>query len=100
MVRWEFKQAGLNINYVDGIRYLGSYLGPKEELEAWVQPKVEAWSHGVRTLAKTSKRYTQSVYAGLGMSLQIERQYLKKECPWGRIYDGSYVRCPKRGLLH
>ena len=25
----EFKQAGLNLNYVDGGSYLGAYLGPR-----------------------------------------------------------------------
>ena len=28
----ELKWAGLNLNYVDGGRYLGAYLGPREEL--------------------------------------------------------------------
>ena len=51
----EFDQVGLNLNCVGGSRYLGDYLGPREELEAWVRPKVEAWAHGVRTLAKISK---------------------------------------------
>ena len=27
-----FEQAGLNLNYVGGSRYLGAYLGPKEEI--------------------------------------------------------------------
>ena len=31
------------------------YLGPREELEAWLQPKVEAWAHGVHTLDKIAK---------------------------------------------
>ena len=32
-------------------------MGPREELEAWVRPKVEACSHWVLTLAKIAKRY-------------------------------------------
>ena len=47
-------------------------MDPREELEEGVLPKVEAWAHGVRTLAKIVKRYLQSAYSGLGMSLQIE----------------------------
>ena len=77
----EFEQTGLNINYVDGSQYMGRFLGPREELEDWVRPKVEAWSHRVCTLAKISKRYPQSIYAGLGMSLQIECQYLQRTVP-------------------
>ena len=64
----EFERAGLNLNYVDGGRYLGAYLGPREDLEEWVRTKVEVWTHGVRTLSKISKRYPKSAYAGLGMS--------------------------------
>ena len=51
------------------------------ELEAWMWPKVEAWAHGVRTLAKISKRYPQSEYASLGMSLQLEWKYLQITVP-------------------
>ena len=43
---------GLNLHYVGGIRCLGAYLGPREEQKTWVQPKVEVWDHGFRTLAK------------------------------------------------
>ena len=53
----EFRLAGLNINYIDDSRYLGAYLGHREELEEWVRPKVEAWSYGVRILAKIAKPY-------------------------------------------
>ena len=31
-----------NITYVGESRYMGAYLGPREELEAWVHPKLEA----------------------------------------------------------
>ena len=55
--RLEFEQAGLNRNYVDGSRYLEVFPGPREELEEWVRPEVEGWSHGVRSLAKIAKRY-------------------------------------------
>ena len=44
--RREFEVEGLALNFVSGIRYLGAYLGPQEELAAWVKPQVEAWSHG------------------------------------------------------
>ena len=32
--RREFELEGLNLNYLGGIRYLGAYLGPREELDA------------------------------------------------------------------
>ena len=40
--RREFKRTVFNLNCVGGSRYLGAFFGPREELEAWVQPKVEA----------------------------------------------------------
>ena len=53
----EFAVEGLNLNFVSGSRYLGAYLGPQVELEAWVKPQVEAWAHGVRVLAKISQQH-------------------------------------------
>ena len=36
----EFAVEGLTFNFVSGSRYLGAYLGPQAELEAWVKPQV------------------------------------------------------------
>ena len=38
----EFAIEGLTLNFVIGSRYLGAYLGPRDKLEAWVKPQVEA----------------------------------------------------------
>ena len=46
--RKEFEADGLVLNFVIGSRYLGAYLGPQEELEAWVKSQVEAWYQRVR----------------------------------------------------
>ena len=34
----KFVMEGLDLNFVSGSRYLGAYLGPRDELEAWVKP--------------------------------------------------------------
>ena len=39
----EFAVKGLTLNFISGSRYLGAYLGPQKDLEAWVKPK---WRHG------------------------------------------------------
>ena len=52
----EFAVEGRVLNFVSGSRYLGTYLGPQEELAAWVKPQGEAWAHGVRVLVKTARR--------------------------------------------
>ena len=64
-MKQEFAKEELVLNFVSGSRYLGAYLGPQAELEAWVKPQVEAWAHGVRVLAKIARRHPQSAYAGL-----------------------------------
>ena len=77
----EFAKEGLVMNFVSGSIYLGAYLGPQAELEAWVKPQVEAWAHGVRILLKISERHPKLAYAGLGMLLQSEWQYLQRTVP-------------------
>ena len=42
---------------------------------------MEEWAHGFKVLAKISRRHLQSAYAGLGMSLQLEWQYLQRTVP-------------------
>ena len=68
----EFTKEGLVLNFVSGSTYLGAYLGPQAELEAWVKHQVEAWDHGVKVLAKIDRQHPQSAYAVLGLSLQPE----------------------------
>ena len=69
------------MNFVSGSRYLESYLGPQVELEEWVKPQVEAWSHRVRVLAKIDRQHHQSAYASLGMPMQLDWQYLQRTVP-------------------
>ena len=77
----EFAAEALEINFVNGSRFLGGYLGPQEELAAWVKYQVEAWAHGVRGLGKIPKQHPQSYYAGLGVLLQLEWKYLQRTIP-------------------
>ena len=72
---------GIHLNLVSGIRYLGAYLGRREQLEAWVKPQVESWAHRVRVLGKIARRHPQLAYAGLGMTLQLEWKYLQRTVP-------------------
>ena len=54
-----------------------------------MRPKVEVCPPGVCTLDKISKWYPQSEYSGLGMSLQLEWQYLQSTIPGVRNIIGS-----------
>ena len=42
---------------------------------------MEAWAQWVKVLDKISRQHPQSVYAGLGMSLQLEWKYLQRTVP-------------------
>ena len=64
----EFAKEGLVLNFISGSQYLGEYLGPRDQLEAWVKPQVEAWDHDVKVLAKIYRRHPQLAYDGLGMA--------------------------------
>ena len=69
------------LNLISVSIYLGAYLGPQEELAAWVKPQVEAWAYGVRVLDQIAQRHPQSAYDSLGISLQLEWQYLQRTIP-------------------
>ena len=55
-VKREFSKEGLVLNFVRGSHYLGAYLHPQDQLEAWVKPQVEAWAQGVMVLGKITRR--------------------------------------------
>ena len=42
---------------------------------------MEGCAHGVRVLGRIARWHPQSAYAGLGMSLQLEWQYLQRTVP-------------------
>ena len=71
-VKREFVKEGLDLNSISGSRYLRAYLGPRDQLEVWVKPQLEAWAQGVIVLGKIARRRPQLAYAGLGMSLQLK----------------------------
>ena len=55
--RREFAVKGLDILFLGGSRYLGSYLGAWEELEGGVKYQVEAWYHRVKVISKIANRH-------------------------------------------
>ena len=46
-----------------------------------MKPKVEAWTHRVRVISKTSKHHHHSEYSILGILLKLEWQYLQRTVP-------------------
>ncbi len=72
-----------------GERYLGGYIGAREDQDEWVDGKTTDWTKAVRELAKVAVRYPQSAYAGLQKSLQQEWQFLQRVVPSiGEKFEG------------
>ena len=87
----EFAAEGLVFNFVSGSIYLGAYLVPQAELEAWVKPQVEAWAHGVKVLAKIARRLPSvGCLRRLGNVVATRVAVPAKECPRSWYSDGSH----------
>ena len=70
-----------SFSFCRGSRYVGGFVGDDNTLQEWLTPKLENWRHGVRVLARIARRYPQSAFAGLRLSLQNEWQYLQRVLP-------------------
>ena len=70
-----------DFQYSSGSRYVGGFVGDAKSQSEWVDPQIEKWVEGVKTLAKVAKKYPQTAYAGLVQSLQGEWQYLQRVIP-------------------
>jgi hypothetical protein len=68
----------LKVQFVRGMRYLGGYIGSRDSKLEWVEEKVRVWVDGVKILASVVKRFPQTAFAGLTISLQNEWQYLMR----------------------
>jgi hypothetical protein len=70
-----------SFKFTDGYRYVGGFLGSDAAVSLWLPPQIQQWVSGVASLAKVTKRYPQTAYAGLTKSLQQEWQYLQRGVP-------------------
>ena len=71
----------ITLSYATGSHYLRDYFGTEKVVEDQVQPMVKLWSRGVRFMAKFAAQSPQMSYTGLGILLQLEWQYLKRNIP-------------------
>jgi hypothetical protein len=79
--RGAFEDAGIQMNFCRGKRYVGGFVGSEARLERWLNPKVQKWVAGIETLARIASRFPQTAYAGLVSSLQAEWQYISRVVP-------------------
>ena len=73
--------AEFNFRQLDGHRYIGGFVGSGAAEEAWIDPQIQDWIAGVKSLAQAARRYPQTAHAGLARSLQAEWQYLQRVTP-------------------
>jgi hypothetical protein len=76
-----FYSYGLRVQVVRGKRYIGGFVGGRDNKLEWVAEKVRGWVDGVNILASVARRFPQTAYAGLTMSLQNEWQYVMRTVP-------------------
>ena len=67
-----FEELELEIQYSQGEQYVGGFIGSTEMQDRWIEPKVQGWVEGVKSLARVATRYPQSAFAGFTQSLQSE----------------------------
>ncbi len=84
--RAAFEEAGIEVNFCQGKRYMGGFVGSEAMLEHWLDPMVKKWVTGIETLARIAVRFPQTAYAGLVSSLQAEWQYICRVVPGAGQY--------------
>ena len=76
--RVEFERIGADINFTQGERYLGGFIGSGAAKKRWLGEMVAKWALAVETLALVAVKYPQTAYAGFTFCLQNEWQYLQR----------------------
>jgi hypothetical protein len=70
-----------NFTKSEGHRYVGGFVGSGATEAAWIDPQIDRWVNGIKSLSMVARRYPQTAYAGLTHSLQAEWQYLQRVTP-------------------
>jgi hypothetical protein len=84
--RAAFKEAGIEVNFCRGKRYVGGFVSLEAMLERWLNPMVKKWVTGIETLVRIAVRFPQTAYAGLVSSLQAKWQYICHVVPGAGQY--------------
>ena len=59
-----------------GRKFLGGFIGKREDIESWPQKKVEQWYTCVQRLAHAAKSFPHEAFTALSKSLQNEWGYI------------------------
>jgi hypothetical protein len=58
--RAAFEEAGIEVNFCQGKRYVGGFVSSEVMLEHWLDPMVKKWVAGIETLARIAVRFPQT----------------------------------------
>ncbi|KAL7474429.1 hypothetical protein ACHAW6_000403, partial [Cyclotella cf. meneghiniana] len=76
-----FQDASLPVKFSQGQRYVGGFIGSTPTCNHWLRPMINAWVHGINSLASVAIRFPHSAYAGLVSCLMAEWQYICRIIP-------------------
>ncbi len=78
VARAAFAASGLTIQFSQGHRYLGGFLGSEQTKNEWLGEKVDGWTQTVEVMATIAEKFPQTVYAGFTFCLQNKWQYVQR----------------------
>ncbi|KAL7463062.1 hypothetical protein ACHAXS_003449, partial [Conticribra weissflogii] len=77
----QFQAAKLNFQYVEGARYLGSYIGETDYFPTWIKPQIKTWVSAIQDLSIAAVKYPQAAYAVFTHCLQNQWSHLSRTTP-------------------
>ena len=88
-----FKQLGIRV--VTGRRFLGGFIGGKEDVHQWLKQKIESWIGSVKKISNVAKTQPQAAFTGFTKSLQAEWAFIQQV-----MVDSEENFCPLREAIN
>ncbi|KAL7463292.1 hypothetical protein ACHAXS_003674 [Conticribra weissflogii] len=76
-----FQAVNLNFQYVEGTRYLGSYIGEKDYFSTWIKPLIQNWISAIQDLSLAAIKFPQAAYAVYTHCLQNQWSHICRTTP-------------------
>ena len=72
------KFKDLKLNIVTGYRFLGGFIGNEDDVNKWLNQKVDVWVKSVEKLASVAQHEPQAAYVAFTKSLQCEWTFIQR----------------------
>ena len=69
---------GTGIQIVTGRKFLGGFIGGKDDTVNWMEKKIESWVRAVHKLSNAAKSQPQAAFVAFTKSLQAEWAYFQR----------------------